>query len=31
MDVNNFEVGDFSFVVNLLVAFSLQSENNEIL
>ena len=31
MDVNNFVVGEFFFVINLLVAFSLQSENVEIL
>jgi len=31
MNVNNFLVGDFFFVINLLVAFSLQSENDEIL
>ena len=31
MDVNNFVVGEFFFVINLLVAFSLQSKNDAIL
>ena len=31
MVVKNFVVGDFSFVINLLVVISLQSENDEIL
>jgi hypothetical protein len=31
MDVNNFLVGVFFFVIILMVAFSIQNENDEIL